>query len=56
MLLITMLKSFSIIKVNSDYSVLITLISGTMTMHVLILINTAYHTFIVTINFYPDMT
>ena len=43
-------------KLYNIPSVLITLISSIMTMHVLIIINTAYHTCIVTIHFHSDMT
>ena len=43
-------------KLYNIPSVSITLMSSIMTMHVLIIINTAYHTCIVTIHFHSDMT
>ena len=43
-------------KLYNIPSVLITLMSSIMTMHVLIIINTAHHTCIVTIHFHSDMT
>ena len=43
-------------KLYNIPSVLITLMSSIMTMHVLIIINRAYHTCIMTIHFHSDMT